>query len=170
MSSIQQSLNQALYQAQVGAGFYAHSPAGQARFLSNQSNKAGSAGDEAEKQGKTEVAERARDIQGQKLKAAAAAYPTYENISKSVEHELTYRKQKDKNKDLEKPQSLGQITGVLGTTKEGKAIKSLFDRNTNLAEQEKNLKDRIAFLKQPVEYSTGENINNLISEVDKNGN
>lgn len=64
--NIQQSFNQALYQAQIGAGLYAHSPAGQERA-------------------ELKAAERNAEKAGQKTtEAAIAAIRNEQDLSKSI--------------------------------------------------------------------------------------
>lgn len=142
MSNIQQSINQMLYAGTIGAGLYSQSPAGKAAHEKYQARKAEKAEAEAKKKGDVKTAEAAAKEKQKYLSRAAAADPTYANLSllTSATEQVgpTATETKTEGAPYVPKAKTGKKGEVLGTrlsTKEGRAIKSLYDRDKTLVEQ-----------------------------------
>lgn len=135
MSNIQQSINQMLYTGTIAAGLYAHSPRGQAAFANRQADTAGQAAAEAQMKGDMATAEAATKEQQKYLSRAAAANPTYANLYAAQQVGKTATETKEAQYVAKSQSGKGEVLGTDLRTKEGKAIKSLYDRDRTLVEQ-----------------------------------
>lgn len=160
MASIQQSFNQMLQTGQFAASVYAHTPAGQAAYQKTMGAKGKKAEAKAKEKGNEGVAKAASEAQVKATSKAAALDPTYENLLTAQEtsqyHEATYNPKKEETKETAAPASLRDVIGVKASTKEGRAIKSLFDRSKTLVDQKEEFMNRMATL-GGIEYSMEDN-------------
>lgn len=134
--SIQQSLNQMLMTAQIGAGFYAHSPEGQRKAQIKQLEKEQSLLDKKVSEGisSTEDSRRQAEI-AEKL---FNLNPTPERFDKSEEYSGAWQKAKKSSK----------YTEDLKATAESKAIESLGSKIDTINERLASFENRKALLKK----------------------
>lgn len=133
MASIQQSINQMLYTGTVGAGLYAHSPAGQkqAKIKSLEKNVKTynkkieeGLGSNVDYQKRAELASELFNLDPSEQRLATEE--EYTGASQKIQEELSKAKQK----------------------KEAKALESLTARSSEIENQKRNFKERIQLLDQ----------------------
>lgn len=150
--SIQQSINQMLYTGTIAAGLYSHSPAGQAAFAKRQAGKAGKSEEKAIAKGDTATAEAAAAEKQKYLSRAAAVNPTYANLLAAAQQVgPTETETKEIRNIVPSKTERGKALNTDLRTKEGRAIKSLYDRDKTLVEQKEYFKQLMGDI---IEYDT----------------